>query len=165
MKIFVKVAPASGSVNFVDKKNRVLGWSAEPICCENHMCNITTTEPIQTFIDSIVDDEYYMNNEERERYANGEKIIRPYPAVEVKNIRFSMLQNYDNCTIDLPDWEIDPDYYKEIGPAVVFRLVCHNKNGRCIDELFVVLENYHNGYYSHGFHLDVGGINKIKGAI
>lgn len=164
MKIFVKVAPASKSVNFVDEKNRVLGWNASQICCENHMCNITTTEPVETFIDSVVDDEYDMNDEERERHANGETIIRPYPHLKVENVKFSMLQTLDSCTIDLPGWEIDPDYYKEIGSAVVFRLF-HTDYCDNTTNMFVVLENYHNGYYSHGFHLEVGGINKVEGAI
>lgn len=68
----------------------------------------------------------------------------------------------------LKAYSFDPDYFKEIsGPdkyddtnGVVFRLWADNQ-----PDLFLVLYNSHNGYYSHGFNMDVGGIATKSGSI
>lgn len=161
MKIFVKVSPARHSINFADEKNRVIGWCAEQICCESHYCRLTNTEP-EVCVDpagSYVDDECAMTPEEVIRFNNGEKIYRPIKWAEVKNVRFD-LSDLENVIIDLRGWEIDPDYVKDIGwQTVVFRLFKDN------EQMFVVLQNHHNGYYSHGFNLKVGGEIKVEGCL
>ncbi len=59
---------------------------------------------------------------------------------------------------DLDEWYFDTTYFQELnsnpndeGGTVVFRIT----NG--FDERFLHLYNHHNGYYSHGFQLEVGG--------
>lgn len=60
----------------------------------------------------------------------------------------------------------DPSYFKEIpaggyseGNAVVFKLVGD------IQPRYLVIFNSHNGYYSHGFTVDIGGQNTRSGSI
>lgn len=66
---------------------------------------------------------------------------------------------------DFPGWMFDPTYFKKGVPAnydgwyVIFRLV----NGD--QERFLSLYNHHNGYYSHGFEMSVGGVVAQRGAI
>ena len=56
-------------------------------------------------------------------------------------------------------YQFDVDYFKEIDPEdkwdeggmAIFRLV------KGEDEMFLALHNTHNGYYSHGFEMKVGG--------
>lgn len=161
MKVFVKVSPATESINFVDEKNRVIGWCAEQFCCESHYCRITSTEP-EVHVDpagSYLDCESDMTEEEVVRFNNGEKIYRPVKWADVRNVKFDF-DNLENIVIDLRGWEIDPDYFKNIGgQTVVFRLF----KGR--EQMFVVLQNHHNGYYSHGFNLDVEGETKVEGCL
>lgn len=161
MKIFVRAGVASESINFVDENNVVLGWDAEQICCEGHSARVTRTEP-KTVVDpkgSYTDWEEDMNEEEKIRFENGETIYRPVTRAAVEDVRFDFKDLY-GAVIDLPGWAIDPEYNMVIGQnTVVFRLF--NKR----DEMFVVLQNFHNGYYAHGFKMDVGGIIKWKGVI
>lgn len=63
---------------------------------------------------------------------------------------------------NLDGWNFDVDFYKRIdgcefeeGGMAVFRIT----NGDA--EKFIHLFNSHNGYYSHGFELEVGG-TKVK---
>lgn len=61
---------------------------------------------------------------------------------------------------NLDDWVFDPEYFEEVdnyelldcGGMVRFRLV----NGD--HEKFLHLYNVHNGYYSHSFTFEVGGV-------
>lgn len=161
MKVLVKVSPATESINFVDEKNRLIGWCAEQICCESQYCRITGTEPEVrvdqegSYVDCLTD----MTEEEIIRHDNGEKIYRPIHRAEVKNVKFD-LSDLENVVIDLRGWEIDPDYFKEIGwQTVVFRLFKDK------EQMFVVLQNHHNGYYSHGFNLKVGEVTKVEGCL
>jgi len=51
--------------------------------------------------------------------------------------------------------------YYENGGTVSFRLT-HSESG---EEMFLVLYNSHNGYYSHGFNMSVGGTDIKSGYI
>lgn len=140
MKIFIQVSPATHAINLVDEKNRVLGWDAEQDCCEDFSCFLTSFEPFALL-------------------GGARKAVK--------------LQDYDTVdlcrcwlkgtTINMPGWEIDPDFFKEHADCVWFRLVGTVDGDET--ELFVVLKNSHNGYYSHGFSLDVGGQTKRKGSL
>ncbi len=70
---------------------------------------------------------------------------------------------------DLTAYRFDPDYFKELndtegrldsGGAVAFRLVAPIE-----PDIYLVLFNSQNGYYSHGFNMDVGGISKRSGSL
>jgi hypothetical protein len=59
---------------------------------------------------------------------------------------------------DVEEYLFDPEYmvmseFEDHGWAVRFRLVADNKPG-----LYLHLYNVHNGYYSHGFTVEQGGV-------
>lgn len=77
----------------------------------------------------------------------GWEIVREIPT---KNLR--QVQSIDD---DLESYMFDTTYYKDIGDdndselgAVAFKLVSDGK-----PDLFLILYNSHNGYYSHGFNM------------
>ena len=160
MKIFIRTGVASGSVNFVDEDNRVLGWCAEQICCEDHSCCLygsvdTVTE------EEVVTDTDDMSEEEFELHTSGKEVRRVFNTIKTGSMVMD-LGWLKGSTIDLPNYRIDPEYFKRDGCTAVFRLT----NIRCKEaQLFVVLRNLHNGYYAHGFSLSVDGIRKIRGAL
>ena len=60
--------------------------------------------------------------------------------------------------LDMPGWNFDPEFFQEVasdeldaGNMVCFRLV----NGA--QEQYLHLYNSHNGYYGHGFTVEIGG--------
>lgn len=66
----------------------------------------------------------------------------------------------DGYTIDTNFFEDDlPKTYTEDGGVAVFRLVKDD----C--ELFLTLWNCHNGYYAHGFTMEIGGTQVRTGYI
>ena len=142
MKIFIQVSPATHAINFVDEKNRVLGWDAEQQCCEGFSCVLTSFEP-----------------KPDEENPGARKKVKMADHDTINLCRYWMA----NTTIDMPGWEIDADFFKQHGNTVWFRLVGKVEGDEM--ELFVVLRNSHNGYYSHGFSLDVGGQTKRKGSL
>jgi hypothetical protein len=162
MKIFIKTEAAPYSINLVDTRNRVVGWSAQQQCCENHSARIVQTMPTawENPHGSRVFDRDDMTREEEQRFMNGEKIYRATIDVKVEDMVID-LGMLENATLDLPDWEIDPDFFvRPCCSTAVFRL--ESAEG---SEMFLVLENHHNGYYSHGFSLSVGGIKKFGGEL
>ena len=68
--------------------------------------------------------------------------------------------------LDTEDFNFDTEFFKEVKPTIdsynetemaVFRLQKGN------EEMFLTLHNTHNGYYSHGFKMDVGGVKVRDG--
>lgn len=131
MKVFEEgYSSWPSKVNFADQNNVVVGYDLEQNCCETAGWFLTKTLPCVW--------------DEREYAWGGEKI--------------------DHKTVDLDPYVFDTAYFNEhpespdsansmdSGGAVAFRLT----NGT--DELFLVLYNIHNGYYSHGFTVEVGGV-------
>jgi len=159
MKIFVKVEPADRSINFVDEHNTVLGWSVDQICCENHSCTIYLDKPtlveIKREYDPLNDD---LGGLDEEAVADARKNARRLQSKRPFMI-FGDGEDFYNTVIDLSGWSIDKEYVDSDSSSVWFRLYSETR------EMFVCLSNYHNGYYSHGFKLDVGGIIKWKGCI
>ena len=79
---------------------------------------------------------------------------------------------YDNISFvnnagekDVEKYIFDSTYFKEFYPngdeasAAMFRMV----NGQ--DEMFLVLYNCHNGYYGHGFNMNIGGKEIFSGCL
>ena len=162
MKIFIKTGSAPYSINLVDEGNRVIGWDAEQQCCEGHSARVVETMPTtwENPLGSRVYDSDDMTGEEKQRFMGGEKIYRSTVDVKVENMVLD-LSKLENATLDLPEWEIDPDFFVRLcHSTAVFRL--ESSEG---SEMFLVLENHHNGYYSHGFSLSVGGIKKFGGEL
>jgi hypothetical protein len=161
MKIFVKTGVASNSINFVDEDNRVLGWCAEQICCEDHSCCIHSAVDAETKEEVVVTDTDDMSDEEYELHTSGKEVRRVFSRIKAGSVVVN-LGWLNGSTIDLPNYRIDPEYFKRAGCTAVFRLTnIHCKH----TQLFVVLENLHNGYYAHGFSLEVGGVTKIGGQL
>lgn len=52
---------------------------------------------------------------------------------------------------DLEQFSFDKSFFERGGEHVVFKLISDQK------QVYLVLYNEQNGYYSHGFHMDVGG--------
>jgi len=70
---------------------------------------------------------------------------------------------------ELEDYVFDPDFCEEPidpndhdnGGMVIFRLVLEDGS----QEAFLALYNHHNGYYSHGFSMMVGDVQKQQGSL
>jgi hypothetical protein len=80
--------------------------------------------------------------------------IRTEPTPYVRD-----LSNTENSPPNIEAYNFDPEYCEEIesssldaGGEVVFRLTADN-----LPDLFLHLYNSHNGYYSHGFTVSIGG--------
>jgi len=83
------------------------------------------------------------------------------------------LGNYRDDSIRINDFEkasegfnFDVDFFERVdaegyedGGLAIFRL------SKGEEELFLTLYNFHNGYYSHGFSLNVGGIDIIDSSL
>ncbi|MBW2977423.1 hypothetical protein KY331_01115 [Candidatus Woesearchaeota archaeon] len=72
----------------------------------------------------------------------------------------------ESCDFEHEDYVFDTNFYENVsfekhdGAAAIFKLVAKEKK-----PVYLVLYNYHNGYYSHGFKMKKEG-NKIhKGYI
>ena len=84
--------------------------------------------------------------------------------VDEKSKRFDepLRENEDKSNFDLTDYVFDRDYFDKKDTSgensdvealkVAFRLVAKGK-----PNLYLVLSNSHNGYYKHGFNVEVGG--------
>lgn len=64
---------------------------------------------------------------------------------------------------ELAPYRFDPEWFRELsmvydGGACAFRLTAPN-----LPDKYLVLFNSHNGYYSHGFTMEVGGVQKREG--
>lgn len=78
-------------------------------------------------------------------------------------------QSIEMSDDDLLPYRFDPDYFvenppwytpSEEGGEVVFRLTADG-----LPDLFLSLRNDHNGYYSHGFTVEVNGTETRSGSL
>lgn len=83
----------------------------------------------------------------------------------ISNDKNDLSENSDD--FDLEGYNFDPEYHKEYfggeyepNNEIEFRLV---KEGQ--SDLFLVLYNYHNGYYSHGFEFKKGDTVITEGSL
>lgn len=110
------------SLNFVDKNNVLLGYEYSPDCCEHFGFSI---------VDSI---EQYSEQAKKDDFLE---------------------TSVEDAAERLKDFVFDPGFFmKDEGPdpnddgnRAVFRLKAEDPDR----VLYLVLWNYHNGYYSHGF--------------
>ena len=80
-----------------------------------------------------------------------------YFAVGKPTLEHSIVPNKDV----LLDYRFDTSFYETIDDnAVSFKLKCPY-----LEDLYLVLYNNHNGYYSHGFDMKVGNMTIKEGAI
>ena len=136
MRIFEK----DGKHNFVDENNVYVGYDSYQSCCENANWFIASSilEKIpDAFFDGNVDENSCKKNSslKNEMVAAWQQIFKP---------------------TDLDGYVFDIDFFKELsyshldgGGAVAFRLINQDK------EKFLHLFNSHNGYYGHGFSMNV----------
>jgi hypothetical protein len=130
-----KVIPAGDSINFVDTNNVVVGFYNEQSCCENFGHYVSPT---------LFDGSCSLDPEttlfEGWVFDPGFCFNKP-----------------DACTF----LETSEDKYDQ-GAAVAFRLVrADGSEGY----LYLHLFNSHNGFYSHGFSVDVGGMRVTDGSL
>lgn len=65
----------------------------------------------------------------------------------------------------LDDFNFDTTYFEEFsdsydgGSNAIFKLVSKDKT------LYLLIYNHHNGYYGHGWNLDIGGLNSKRGIL
>ncbi len=74
----------------------------------------------------------------------------------------------NEATIDTEGFNFDPEFFQTLelnqelhdeGGIAIFRLT------KGAEEIFLALYNSHNGYYSHGFDMTVGGIKIHDGSL
>lgn len=115
--------PFEGKVNFVDSNNVVLGYDLYQDCCEHAFWTISKDK-------------------------EGKDIIHHGDDASLIGNQFPV----DGFVFDPGFYENVSNQYEESNIAI-FRLVkiSYKQFEEIVEELFIRLENHHNGYYSHGF--------------
>lgn len=70
------------------------------------------------------------------------------------------IQDLEQKNVLIKDYSFDPNFFEEIDAVVRFKLIDDKNN-----ELYLHLFNFHNGYYSHGFSVEIPGKQVIQGSI
>ena len=136
MKVFESNANGWDSKhNFVDENNVVVGFDASQSCCESFGYHWTHNEPVKY--------------KEPEPLNVSEEFLKPY---RFDPAWFRQLENVSG--------EGQYSAPLEDGGAVAFKLTAEGQ-----PDLFLILYNSHNGYYSHGFEMNVGGIVTHNGSL
>jgi len=157
MRIFEK----DGKINFVDENNVIVGFDYSACCCEQ-FGYIIADQMIKTPGGSCCHTCAHFHDgirtcDNRLRGAIGEEGQCPEYDEETKEV----VQNCEGFVFDTNFFQEIRDYpaaYEE-GAAAVFRL---KKNG---EVRYLHLFNVHNGYYSHGFEMNVGGQTIHEGSL
>ena len=133
MKVFTPdTLPWRGKVNYVDKNNRVLGYSMAQDCCEIFGHCILAELPASTSDPS--------------EHALPDSVLEPYSFSPENPVEFpdSVLGPYSpENPVELPATSGGE------GGMLAFRIVADG-----LPNLWVVIWNFHNGYYSHGWEFD-----------
>ena len=123
-------------VNFVDENNVVVGFNTDQDCCENFGYFFSDHISDKTDFEKVPD-----------------------------------LSSFPECVFEEENYIFDSGFFKkdslgntfEDGGAVVFKLIHKEMN---VDRpIYLVLSNSHNGYYCHGFKMDVEGSVIQEGSI
>lgn len=142
MKYFEK----DGRYNFVDDNNVLVGYYSDSICCEKFGFILSHNNQII----------YYWKRDSHH-------FISPF------SYNFDIRNEKDMK--ELESYSFDVNYFEEIKDencesndifAVCFKLTHKNIN---FGSIFLILYNLQNGYYSHGFSMDVGGKTIKSGKI
>lgn len=132
--------------NFVDENNVVVGYDNRPDCCERFGFIFTPDwKAVDARIVTQREDEQILSNVP--------------PEDELLKYRFDpeWFQELPNeAPAGKPAWHAP----FEEGGAVAFRLIAEGER-----DLYLILYNSHNGYYSHGFTVEVGGQKTRKGSL
>ena len=144
MRIFEK----DNKHNFVDENNVYVGYDSYQSCCEN------ADWFIASYILEEVPDCFFEGNGTFDKNSSYfEEMCKKH-----ESIRNEMVADWRQVykSTDLDGYVFDIDFFKELsypnldgGGAVAFRLINQDK------EKFLHLFNSHNGYYGHGFSMNV----------
>ena len=126
-----------GKLNFVDDANVLVGFDNTACCCESFGYHLTRSIPQRPSGDSYAAHYEYTPETVSDNDAEGYLFDRTF---------FKELGG--------------EELYTEDGCAVTFRLVKPDS-----PDLYLTLYNSHNGYYSHGFEMSVGGTVIQDGSI
>ncbi len=145
----MKIFESKPKINFVDENNVVVGFDLDQECCENfgYFINDALDENISCKELEAKSEGFYYDDKTLNKTLNGFVFDKDF-FKETRGIKESVL-------------DLEEDNDKSTAVAI-FRLV--NKNDQKIEK-FIYLFNHHNGYYSHGFNMDVGGITVKSGKL
>jgi len=131
MRIFY----GNGRVNFVDNNDVLVGYDWYGDCCEDYRWILQREEPqglVGELLDSVTMIAY--------NAYDGPHVKEPDIDLEPFFFDTSYFRSQDNSS----GWDDTRN--------AIFRLT--NKAG---ENIYLILVNIHNGYYSHGFEVSVGG--------
>ncbi len=139
MRIFHTSRPSGygDKLNFVDDNNVLVGFDNDSSCCEDFGYYLTRSVPQRP-------------PDDNHRYGSD---YAPDSVPETK----------------LDGYQFDPTFFQQLsneqlytdsGGAVTFRLVKPDS-----PDIYLTLYNSHNGYYSHGFSMEVGGTTIQEGSL
>lgn len=149
-------------VNFVDVNNVLVGYDLSQSCCEYAGWYIMNrqTEDLPSLKVSC---EWCQHYKDGIRSCKS-KLLGAIGVVE----RCTEYSHY-GCQYNIEDYIFDTEYFEEFEGKdtmsysvwyAVFRLKAPGKR-----DLYLHLFNSHNGYYTHGFNVEVGGENIIIGSL
>jgi len=115
--------PFSSKVNFIDSNNVILGYDLEQSCCEHAFWSISETPDGKNPI-----------------YQGDNEMVK-----EIHLEGYCFDPNY--CQQQHHDLQRD----EGVANVATFKLVGSKYAKPQLPDLFVRLENHHNGYYGHGF--------------
>ena len=127
-------------INFVDKNNVIVGFDNEKFCCENF--GYFFSERIE--IDDNGKSLFGFDPDDIAKHTEMYYEDFVFDTDFIKQIRVKDQDSYDNINV------------------VIFKLIDEDDKENIA---YLHLYNVHNGYYSHGFSLDVGGVKIIKGGV
>ena len=135
MKIIPRSDRYNEKVNFIDKNNRFVGFCLWSNCCEYYGWKIESEDGT---------------------------ILMDSKKVELKE---DPISTFDDYCFDLEFLEMAPNklrddeekgMWDDRGASAKFRLkLPSNKKG---PDIYLLIYNWHNGYYCHGFEFDIGGM-------
>ena len=142
MKIFKDNTEYSRRVNFVDSQNVLVGFDYESHCCESFG--------------------WFLSREKPNEITGAVPFLARVDSADIANLEDYVFSTDETLKMTARD-EGDFGDYKNM---VVFELVpAKTKDGWYSPDLYLVLYNHHNGYYSHGFTVDVGGKRALEDSI
>ena len=139
----MKIFEQGYKTNFVDEDDVLVGFDTSQLCCEDFGWFLTATQPTEDNIDDLRD-------------------------------------GHTETSEDHPNWYFDREYFDELSGEfnydafAVFKLVhrrqendarMRQRERNAPRHMYLVLFNSHNGYYSHGFEVTVGGQTLRTGSL
>lgn len=135
----MKIFDGNGRINFVDDNNVFVGFCDEQNCCEYFGYLF-----VRNLSEMIKGDETVGKIELSED--------------ELKDFDFDV--NFFKREGSFKENPNGSQYDNENGEYIAFRLI-----NKLNEEIYLILYNYHNGYYSHGFEMRDNEILVLEGSI